>query len=136
VDSNLLAIPRFPVFIASHEPKGHAFEVPTAHQFEDIITELRIRQVNLNLKTVVGLAHSQRLSRRPAQNLVLVVVEQGDNIVTLDGVTESPRLDTFPIGTNPGLLVKYCRVPLDRPALRRRRPQFHWNPMALRHSQK
>src|SRR5690606_18821752 len=134
VNTNLLAIPGFPLLIASHEPKGHTSEVPTPHQLEAIITELRIRQVNLNLKTVIGLAHPQRLSRRPAQNLVLVMVEQGDNIVTLDGVTESPRLDTFPIGTNPGLLVKYCRVPLDRPALRRR-PQFHRNSVVLRHPQ-
>src|SRR5690606_36393460 len=135
VNANLLAIPGFPVFIASHELKGHTLEVPTAHQLEDIITELRIRQVNLNLKTVVGLAHPQRLSRRPAKNLVLVVVEQGDNIVTLNSVTASTRLNTFPIRPNPGLLVKYCRVPLDRPALRRR-PQFHRNSVVLCHPQK
>src|SRR5690606_13968936 len=95
VNTNLLAIPGFPILIASHEPERHTLQVPTAHQLEDIITELRIRKVNLNLKTMVGLAHTQRPSRRPAKNLVLVMVEQSDNIVTLESVLERTRLDTF-----------------------------------------
>src|SRR5690606_34643373 len=108
VNANLLAIPGFPILIASHATEGQSLQVPTAHQFEDIITELRIRQVNLNLETVIGFPHPQRLSRRAAKNLILVVIEQGDNIITLESVTESTRLDTFPIRPNPGLLVKDC----------------------------
>src|SRR5690606_36519729 len=60
VNPNLLAVARFPFFIAGNEAKAHSRDVPAPHQLKDIVTQRGVGQVDLNFLAVVGLAHSQR----------------------------------------------------------------------------